>query len=139
MQVLEKILDRYSEVMLQERSFQCADTFECQKNLYALNVAYRDNVFMVVLSAAVPGQPDMEKLRKEVEGRNQTEIQGFFSVSQEDMETSVTYHQRVGILQGIPERNMLEKILDTGIAKIENLLLDWGKAKWQETMNLKEI
>ena len=49
---------------------------------------------------------------------NQEDINGFYLVSENGKAVSVTYNQRVGVLEGIPERKTLEKILDIGISRI---------------------
>lgn len=133
---LECTLDKYSELMVKEQCFESADIFTYGRQ-YAVNVAYRDKILTVLLSTVIPGSVNLQRIGEFLKVLNQEDINGFYLVSENGKAVSVTYNQRVGVLEGIPERKTLEKILDIGIARIGLFLKRWSGEQWQEmiTMN----
>lgn len=133
---LECTLDKYSELMVKEQCFESADIFTYGRQ-YAVNVAYRDKILTVLLSTVIPGSVNLQRMEEFLKMLNQEDINGFYLVSENGKAVSVTYNQRVGVLEGIPERKTLEKILDIGIARIGLFLKRWSGEQWQEmiTMN----
>lgn len=135
---LERTLEKISELMLRNQCFKSADIFYYGRTAYAINVAYRNEILTVVLSTQIYDK-DSEcigrDIQKYVQKLNQSELSGYYSIMETSEGLAVTYNQRIGLVKSLPDRRVLEHILDTGIAKLGYFTKNWRIEQWQETMN----
>ena len=137
---LERTLEKISELMLKNQCFKSEDIFVYGRTTYAINVAFRNEILTVVLSTQIQ-KKDIDSgymgqhIQKYAQKRNQSELSGYYSITETPEGLAVTYNQRIGLVKALPDRRVLESILDTGIAKLGDFTKNWRIEQWQETMN----